>query len=126
MSLNFKIPDDLEEFGSKMEKMGKKIEEAIDKLGLDKLSEKIGECFQTKEIDREQIKKRIKGLVITQKALPINKLANAMDVSELDAENLIYELVADGIDGVLEAGVFKYLNTSEEILSKLNDIVDNL
>lgn len=126
MSLNFKIPDDLEEFGSKMEKMGKKIEETIDKLGLDKLAEKIGECFQTKEIDREQIKKRIQGLIITQKALPINKLANAMNISEVDAENLIYELVADGIDGVLEAGTFKYLSTSDEVLSKLNDVIDKL
>ena len=45
---------------------------------------------------------------------------------ELLHKLMIYELVADGIDGILEAGVFKYLNTSEEILSKLNDIVDNL
>ena len=126
MSLNFKIPDDLEEFGSKIEKMGKKIEETIDKLGLDKLAEKIGECFQTKEIDREQIKKRIQGLIITQKALPINKLANAMNISEVEAENVIYELVADGIEGLLETGVFKYSNPSEEVLSKLNDVIDKL
>ena len=126
MSLKNNIPDDYEDFGHKMERMGKKIEEAVSKLDLEDLGKRIEECFLPREIDKEQTKKRVKGLIMTQKTLPINNLAKMFNMSNIETENIIYELVADGIEGVLEAGVFKYSNTPDEVISKLNDLIDTL
>ena len=125
MSLKDKIPD-LKEFGHDMKDVGRRLEEVVNHLGLDKLSKEIEGYFLGDEIDKEQIKKKVKGLIITLKTLPIKKLANAMDITDVEAENVIYELVADGIEGLLETGVFKYSNPSEEVLSKLNDVIDKL
>ena len=43
-----------------------------------------------------------------------------------DRENIIYELVADGIDGTFEENVFKFTGTSEEVISKLNELIDKM
>ncbi|KKK44427.1 hypothetical protein LCGC14_0587530 [marine sediment metagenome] len=118
--------DDYEAFGQKMENMGKKIEEAISKLDLEDLGKRIEECFLPRDIDKEQIKKIVKGLILTQKTLPINKLAITLNISNNEAENVIYELVADGIEGVLETEVFKFSNNPDEVISKLNDLIDKL
>ncbi len=43
-----------------------------------------------------------------------------------EAENLVYELVADGIKGTLDGGVFKFTDTSEEVISKLNELINKM
>jgi hypothetical protein len=58
--------------------------------------------------EREKMKRRVTGLIRLQKSLPISKLAKALNITEDDAENLIYELAADGIDGSLDSGEFKF------------------
>jgi predicted RNase H-like HicB family nuclease len=39
------------------------------------------------------------------------------------AENLIYELAAEGIEGTLEEGVFKFTSTPEEVISKIDELL---
>ncbi|MHA1885989.1 MAG: hypothetical protein ACW96S_13105, partial [Promethearchaeota archaeon] len=63
------------------------------------------------------------GLVKLHKSLPIDKLAQAMGKSIEQAENLIYELAAEGIEGTLEEGVFKFTSTPEEVISKIDELL---
>lgn len=134
----------LEDFGRKMGKMGVEIEKAVKNSGIEKLGDKLGEKIEkqikkgkskvhiatVQEIDKERIKKRVDGLVKLYKSLPIDKLAQAMEISLEEAENLIYELVAEDIKGQLEEGVFKFTDTSEEVLeeviSKLFEMIDKM
>jgi hypothetical protein len=74
----------------------------------------------------QRIKKRIQGLIILQGAIPIDKLSQTLEISEEDAENMIYELAAEGVEGKLEEGVFKYTTNEEEVISKLFSLIDKL
>ncbi|MHA2472616.1 MAG: hypothetical protein ACXAES_05220, partial [Promethearchaeota archaeon] len=75
------------------------------------------------ETDKDRIIKRVSGLVKLHKSLPIDKLAQAMGKSIEQAENLIYELAAEGIEGTLEEGVFKFTSTPEEVISKIDELL---
>lgn len=77
-------------------------------------------------IDKEHMKKRVTGLIRIQKALPIDKLAQALDITEDDAENIIYELAAEGVDGNLKNGVFKFSSDPEEIIKIIHRVIDEL
>ena len=128
----------LEHLGRKMEKMGVDIEQAVKDSGIEDLGEKIGKKIEKKmgkskiktaiilDSEKERIKKRVSGLVKLHNSLPIEKLAQAIGKSSEEAENLIYELVADGIEGTLEEGVFKFTSTSEEVISKLDELIDKM
>jgi predicted HicB family RNase H-like nuclease len=128
----------LEEWGQKMDKIGENIEKAVKKSGLEDLGGKIERSIaggitsqkqkasDSKEINKERIKKRIIGLIKLQKALPIEKLAQALNNSKEEAENLIYELVAEGVDGSMEEGVFKFSSNTEEVINKLNVLIDKI
>jgi len=128
----------LEQFGRKMEKMGVNIEKAVKNSGIEKLGEKIEKQFNGKKgkskiytaivqnSDKERIKKRVSGLIKLHNSLPIDKLAQTIDKSFEEAENLIYELVAEGIEGNLEEKVFKFTSTPEEVISKLNEMIDKI
>ena len=87
--------------------MGEKIEKQI-KKGKSKVH-----VATIQDIDKEQIKKRVDGMITIYNSLPIDKLAQAMEISFEEAENLIYELVSEGIKGNLEEKVFKFTDTSE-------------
>ncbi len=123
MRVNINIPKNLER---KMERLGRKIERAVKESGIEELEDSIESCFRSIIVDKEQLKKRVSGLIKVQKALPISKLAEALNISSEDAENLIYELVADGIEGNLEESVFKFTCTPEEVISKLNEFIDRM
>ncbi|MFX1599129.1 MAG: hypothetical protein ACFFB6_00875, partial [Promethearchaeota archaeon] len=128
----------LEHLGRKMEKMGVDIEQAVKDSGIEDLGEKIGKKIEKKmgkskiktaiilDSEKERIKKRVSGLVKLHNSLPIEKLAQAIGKSSEEAENLIYELVADGIEGTLEEGVFKFTSTSEEVISKLDELINKM
>ena len=128
----------LEEWGRSMEKMGGKIEKAVKKSGIEELGENLGKQFEGKkgkkrvnihidsEVDKERIKKRVKGLIMLHKTIPIDKLAKALNITNDYAENMIYELAAEGIEGSLEEGVFKFTSTSDEVISKLNEFIDKM
>ncbi|MFX0081248.1 MAG: hypothetical protein ACFE94_05795 [Candidatus Hodarchaeota archaeon] len=132
----------LEDFGKKMGKMGVEIERVVKDSGIEKLGEKLGEKIEKQiqgkkgksrvhmailqEPDKERIKKRVSGLIKLHKSLPIDKLAQAIDKSYEEAENLIYELVAEDIEGELEEGVFKFTSPSEEVIQKLYEMIDNM
>ena len=128
----------LEEWGKKMENMGEGIEKTVKDSGIDELGERIEKQYRKnkgkaeikmaiiQESDKDRIKKRVNGLINIHKSLPTDKLAQALNKSSEDAENLVYELVADGIEGTLEEGVFKFTSSSEEVISKLNELIDKM
>ena len=130
----------LEQWGRNMEKMGEGIEKAVKDSGIEELGERLEKEFGKKkgkgkakvsiavvqDTDKERIKKRVSGLIKLHKSLPIEKFAQALGKSNKDAENLIYEMVAEGIEGTLEEGVFKFMSTSEEVISKLNELIDKI
>ena len=130
----------LEQWGRNMEKMGEGIEKAVKDSGIEELGERLEKEFGKKkgkgkakvsiavvqDTDKERIKKRVSGLIKLHKSLPIEKFAQALGKSNEDAENLVYEMVAEGIEGTLEEGVFKFTSTSEEVISKLNELIDKI
>ncbi len=128
----------LEEWGENMERAVK--ESGIEELG-EEMEKKYGKRFKidldtkkkpnirvniTPKNDKERIKKRVRGLIKLQKSLPIDKLAQALNKTNEDAENLIYELVDDGIEGSLEEGIFKFTSSPDEVISKINDLIDKM
>ncbi|MFW9990035.1 MAG: hypothetical protein ACFFC3_15415, partial [Candidatus Odinarchaeota archaeon] len=78
------------------------------------------------DITKERIKKRVYGLIKLHNKLPIEKLALALGKSSEAAENLIYEMVAEGIEGKLEESVFKFTSTSEEVISIIDELIDKM
>ena len=136
--------ENLDEFGQKMEEWGKKFEKSIKKSGIGDIGKKVkidvqrsldkslgkidSKFMKTKksEEELERIKKRIKGLIKLQGSVPIDKLSQALEISEEDAENMIYELAAEGVEGKLEESVFKYTSNEDEVISKLFKLIDQL
>ena len=125
----------------KLEEWGENIERAVKESGIEDLAEKIEHEFEGKKgkklktrvkinlsssNDKDRIKKRVRGLIKLQKSLPIDKLARALNRTNEDAENLIYELVDDGIEGSLEEGIFKFTSSPDEVISKINDLIDKM
>ena len=123
---------------SKLEEMGESIERAVKESGIEDLGDKIEREFKGKKFkpkikinlatsdDKDRIKKRVRGLIKLQKSLPIDKLAQALNRANEDAENLIYELVDEGIEGTIEDGVFKFTSSPEEVISKINNLIDEM
>lgn len=122
----------------KLEEWGENIERAVKESGIEDLAEKIEHEFEGKKLkprvkinlsssnDKDRIKKRVRGLIKLQKSLPIDKLARALNKTNEDAENLIYELVDEGIEGTLEEGVFKFTSAHDEVISKINELIDKM
>lgn len=130
--------DSIEVLGEKLDHMGADIEKILKESGLEDLGDKIERQFNKKKIkpifkeqispkiDKDRIKQRVKGLIKIQKSLPIEKLAQALNKTKEEAENLIYELAAEGIDGILESGVFKFKDDPEVVISNLFDLIDKM
>ncbi|MHA1509390.1 MAG: hypothetical protein ACTSO6_11880 [Promethearchaeota archaeon] len=127
---------------SKLEEFGESIERAVKESGIEDLAEKMEreaggkkkksrikiDLSGPKSIssDTDRIKKRVRGLIKLQKSLPIDKLAQALNKANKDAENLIYELVDEDIEGTIEEGVFKFTSTPDEVISKINELIDKM
>ncbi len=137
------VKDNIGDF-SKLEDWGESIERAVEESGIEGLADEIERNFEGKNkknkkkprikidlssppsIDTDRIKKRVRGLIKLQKSLPIDKLAQALNRSKEDAENLIYELVDEGIEGTIEEGVFKFTGAPDDVISKINTLIDKL
>ena len=123
---------------SKLDQMGENIERAVRESGIEDLGDKIEREFKGKKTkpkikinldisdDKDRIKKRVRGLIKLQNSLPIDKLAQALNQANEDAENLIYELVDEGIEGSMEEGVFKFTSAPEEVISKINELINKM
>jgi len=123
---------------SKLEEMGESIERAVKESGIEDLGDKIEREFKEKKIkpkikinlttsdDKDRIKKRVRGLIKLQNSLPIDKLAQALNRAKGDAENLIYELVDEGIEGSMEEGVFKFSSAPEEVITKIDELIEKM
>ena len=127
----------MEAWGKKWEKVGKDIEKAVNKSEIKELGKQLEKKYGNKKIapktksqfaqtDKERIRKRLQGLIKLQKSIPIEKLSQTLNIPSGEAENLIYELAAEGIEGELEEGVFKFTSTPEAVLSKLFELVDKM
>jgi hypothetical protein len=128
----------LEHLGRNLERMGVDIEKAVKESGIEEIGKKFEKKFGKEKGERkikvtvdtdskkDRIKKRVSGLVKLHNSLPIEKLAQAIEKSEDDAENLIYELVAEGIEGTLEGGVFKFTSTIDDVITKLNKLIEKM
>ena len=134
------VKDNIGDF-KKLEDWGENIERVVKESGIEDLAEKIEHEFEGKKgkklktrvkinlsssNDKDRIKKRVRGLIKLQKSLPIDKLAQALNRTNEDAENLIYELVDDGIEGSLEEGIFKFTSGPDEVISKINELIDKM
>ena len=136
---------------AKLEKLGDMIEKTVEETGIEDIGDQIEKGLKAAGIDgslkvgkrapkpgvgdlnkqtsaeeNERIKKRITGLIKLHKSIPIDKLAQALDKSEEFAENMIYELAAEGIDGELDEGVFKYTGEIDGVLEVLFKLIDRL
>jgi hypothetical protein len=123
---------------SKLDEIGDSIERAVKESGIEDIGDKIEREFKAKKNkpkikiklatsdDKDRIKKRVRGLIKLQNSLPIEKLAQALNRANEDAENLIYELVDEGIEGSLEKGVFKFTSARDEVISKINKLIDKI
>jgi len=118
-----------------IDELGDEIEMAVKESGLEDLDKTLNiykykkkgkKKFKPKavsEVDKERIIKRIRGLIKLENGIPIDKLARILDISDTDAENLIYELVDEGIEGILEESVFKFSGNIEEVIEKLKSLI---
>ena len=125
---------------SKLEEMGESIERAVKESGIEDLAHEIErevggkkkkprikiDLSKSGSSDTDRIKKRVRGLIKLQKSLPIDKLAQALNRAKEDAENLIYELVDEGIEGTIEEGVFKFTSAPDDVISKINELIDKM
>ena len=123
---------------SKLDEIGDSIERAVKESGIEDLGDKIEREFKAKKIkpkikinlatsdDKDRIKKRVRGLIKLQNSLPIEKLAQALNRTNEEAENLIYELADEGVEGSLEEGVFKFTSAPDEVISKINELIDKM
>ncbi len=137
------VKDNIGDF-SKLEEWGESIERAVKESGIEGLAEEIERNVEGKKkmkkprikidlssvksssVDTDRIKKRVRGLIKLQKSLPIDKLAQALNRAKEDAENLVYELVDEGIEGTIEEGVFKFTSAPDDVISKINDLIDKM
>ncbi|MEJ2293391.1 MAG: PCI domain-containing protein [Candidatus Lokiarchaeota archaeon] len=81
---------------------------------------------KSKKFEKDHIKKRVQGLIKLQGSIPIDKLSQALEISEKEAENIIYELAAEGIEGKLEENVFKYTTEEDQVITKLFQLIDKI
>jgi len=133
------VKDNIGDF-SKLEEWGESIERAVKESGIEDLANEIERevggkkkksrikidlsSSKSSSSDTDRIKKRVRGLIKLQKSLPIDKLAQALSRAKEDAENLIYELVDEGIEGTIEEGVFKFTSAPDDVISKINELID--
>ncbi len=119
----------LERLGDVFENLGRDIEKEIKASGIENLGKKIKAKVivdTDSKVRKETIKKRIQGIIKLHRAIPIEKLALALNKSENDAEKLIYELAGEGLEGTLEEGVFKFTDDIETVITKFNEKIDNM
>ena len=122
-------------YGKIIDGLGDEIEMAVKESGLEDLDKTLNIYIDKKkgkkkfkpkavsEVDKERIIKRIRGLIKLENGIPIDKLARILNISDTDAESLIYELVDEGVDGTLEENVFKFSGNTEEVIEKLKNII---
>ncbi len=122
-------------YGKIIDGLGDEIEMAVKESGLEDLDKTLNIYIDKKkgkkkfkpkavsEVDKERIIKRIRGLIKLENGIPIDKLARILNISDIDAESLIYELVDEGVEGTLEENVFKFSGNTEEVIEKLKDII---
>ncbi len=76
--------------------------------------------------DKDSLKRRIEGIIRIYHSIPIDKLANAMNVSVSEAENYIFEIVGMDIEGTIEEGVFYYQDDDSKVIYTFRQLINSL
>jgi hypothetical protein len=122
--------DKIRNFEHKMENLGSDLERKLERRFNPDTGERINRPVNPMKQgneDKERKKKRIKGLIMMQKCLPVEKLAQTLEISEEAAENYIYELAAEGIDCTFDAGVCNFDPSQiDAILGILFALIDKM
>jgi len=105
---------------SRIERWGDKIEKKFE----DKYGKSGQASIQFSEENQEKMKKRIRGFIKINQSIPVDKFAQILNCSIAEAENLIYELAAEDIDGFMEKGVFRYESSTEDVISTIFKILE--
>ncbi len=115
--------DNLEQ---RIERWGDKLEKKLEKKygTQDFYPNKTRNGIKINEENQEKLKKRIKGFIKINQNIPVDKFAQILNCSIAEAENLIYELAAEGIDGFMEKGVFRYESSTEDVISEIFKILE--
>ncbi len=117
----------LDELGKTIDKFGKEMDNEFNKSGIKEVfsDKKKAKAPAMSEQKMEKIKRRIEGLIKLHNSIPLEKLALALESTEEYAENLIYELAAEGIQGELDEGVFKFANNADEVINAIFELLEN-
>ena len=110
----------LDNLGQRIERWGDKLEKKLEK----KYGQSEQASIQFTEENQEKLKKRITGFIKINQNIPVDKFAQILNCSIAEAENLIYELAAEGIAGFMEKGVFKYDGSTEDVITELFKILE--
>lgn len=78
------------------------------------------------QAEKDRMKKRVTGLIRIQKAIPIPKLAQSLNISDEEAENIIYEIVAEGIEGAMKGDTFKFTSDIDDVIKSVHTIIDRM
>ena len=89
-------------------------------------NEIVNDRHSMNEAEKERIKKILTGIITSRNSLPLNKLAKLLHISLDDAEDIIYEMIGEGISGKIEENTFTFKGISEDVLSHLFKIIDNM
>ncbi|MHA1719730.1 MAG: hypothetical protein ACTSWX_02940 [Promethearchaeota archaeon] len=125
----------LDSLEQKIERWGERLEnyvkEQVDQRDFSKSpnysafnSQKSSGGIHFSEENKEKIQRRITGLIKINQNIPVEKLAKILNCTSDEAENLIYELAAEGIEGFMEKGVFRYENPTDEVITTLFNILE--
>jgi hypothetical protein len=127
----------LEQFSNKLEKISDKLEMTEKESNIKDRGRKIKNQIRrelgkespykdTQEKEKELIKKRVRGLVKLYNSIPIKKFARIANKSTEYAENIIYELVAEDVKGMIEDNEFRFIDDQEEVISKLLELLNKI
>ncbi len=124
-----KIGDNIDAAGEKFENfLEKKISRNFDPFtGKPVKNIRVSDPIPQNTEEKDRKKKRIKGLIMMQKCLPVSKLAQTLGIPADEAENIIYELAAEGIECTFDDGVCNFdASQIESIVTLLNAVIDKM
>ncbi|TFF90950.1 MAG: hypothetical protein EU548_00370 [Promethearchaeota archaeon] len=75
---------------------------------------------------RENQKEILKQLITQQNMISIENLSKILEIPYESAENLVYELVGEGVNGSLVEDKFIILDGPEEVIEILFTLIDNM
>ncbi|WP_371803679.1 hypothetical protein [Candidatus Lokiarchaeum ossiferum] len=123
-----KMGDNIDAAGEKLDNfLEKKINRKFDPYTGKPVNIAVSDPLPNNSEEKERKKKRIKGLIMMQKCLPVEKLAQTLSIPENEAENIIYELAAEGIECTFDDGICNFdASQTDNIINILDAVIDKM